>query len=308
MYYKYEVALSFAGEDRNYVEEVAQCLTKNNITVFYDEFEESNLWGKDLYVYLDEIYRKESRYCIMFLSQHYARKLWTNHERESAQARAFQQNEEYILPVKLDNTEIPGIRPTIGYLNGKKLSPDKICSAILKKLNDKISTENLIENETSQQISVPKVKRKITDLEKKQFLKVSFTEMMEYFKQGLTELKKTNPHVETEFEKHSDSKIVTSVYVEGNLKAQCKIWIETSMLGQSLSILYSTGSWGVDLINDNSFNDKASVVDDGIELFFDILDFSYGLIPNAENIDLKHASPTDVARYLWARFIMNLNY
>jgi len=118
--YRYEIALSFAGEDRKYVDEVAQCLTINNINVFYDEFEESNLWGKDLYVYLDEIYHHESRYCVMFLSRNYANKLWSNHERESAQARAFEQHEEYILPVKLDDTEIPSIKPTTGYLDGRK--------------------------------------------------------------------------------------------------------------------------------------------------------------------------------------------
>ncbi len=48
----------------------------------------------------------------MFLSRNYAAKLWTNHEREAAQARAFRENEEYILPIRLDDTEIPGILQT----------------------------------------------------------------------------------------------------------------------------------------------------------------------------------------------------
>ena len=45
MKYKYEVTLSFAGEDREYVEEVAKVLKENNVSVFYDKFEEVNLWG-----------------------------------------------------------------------------------------------------------------------------------------------------------------------------------------------------------------------------------------------------------------------
>ena len=48
----YDVALSFAGEDRKYVEEVASFLKKNKIAVFYDYFEEENLWGKNLISYL----------------------------------------------------------------------------------------------------------------------------------------------------------------------------------------------------------------------------------------------------------------
>ncbi len=50
----YDVALSFAGEDRNYVEQVAQILHQLDLRVFYDRYEEANLWGKDLYVHLDE--------------------------------------------------------------------------------------------------------------------------------------------------------------------------------------------------------------------------------------------------------------
>ena len=51
----YEVALSFAGEDRAYVREVKDELKKLRITVFYDEDEQAALWGKDLYVYLDRV-------------------------------------------------------------------------------------------------------------------------------------------------------------------------------------------------------------------------------------------------------------
>ena len=307
--YKYEIALSFAGEDRKYVEDVAQCLIKNNITVFYDEFEESNLWGKDLYVYLDEIYRKESRFCIMFLSQHYAKKLWTSHERASSQARAFGQHEEYILPVKLDETEIPGIRPTTGYLDDKKLSPDKICSAILKKLNKQSPFESTLEDKVPDDILLPKIKRTITDLEKKQFLKTSFSEIMNYFDKGLTKLKAANTHIETYLDKRSDSKFVASIYVESNLKSQCKIWIDGSIYGSSYSISYLEGIRGIDANNDSTLNDSARIEENGIEMFFDILAMSFfGSFEGAEKIDLKHASALDVSKYYWGRFILNLNH
>lgn len=42
----YEVALSFAGENRGYVREVACALQARGIAVFYDEFEKIDLWGK----------------------------------------------------------------------------------------------------------------------------------------------------------------------------------------------------------------------------------------------------------------------
>ncbi len=59
--YDYDVALSFAGEDRNFVEQVAQILHQLDLRVFYDRYEEANLWGKDLYVHLDQVYRTKSK-------------------------------------------------------------------------------------------------------------------------------------------------------------------------------------------------------------------------------------------------------
>jgi hypothetical protein len=83
---------------------------------------------------LDEIYRKQAAYCVIFILEHYAQKLWTTHERKSAQARAFVENKEYILPVKLDDTELPGLRETVGYLDLRKMSINDLTQLTLQKL------------------------------------------------------------------------------------------------------------------------------------------------------------------------------
>ena len=72
----------------------------------------------------------------MLISNDYGLKLWTNHERQSAQARAFSENAEYILPVRLDDTEIPGILPTTAYVDLRRKSVDDLVSLILKKLRN----------------------------------------------------------------------------------------------------------------------------------------------------------------------------
>jgi hypothetical protein len=133
--YQYDVALSFAGEDREYVEEVALFLQSYGINVFYDKFEQANLWGKNLYEYLQDIYKNKAKYSIIFISENYKKKAWTNHERESAQARAFEESKEYILPIKLDDTEIVGIHSTVGYLDGRKYSAKEISKLFLEKNN-----------------------------------------------------------------------------------------------------------------------------------------------------------------------------
>lgn len=130
----YDIALSFAGEERDYVDRVANLLKERGVKVFYDLFEEADMWGKDLYFHLSDVYRKRARFTVMFISAAYANKLWTNHERKSAQARAFQEAQEYILPARFDDTEIPGVLPTVGYVSLKDRSPDDLASLITKKL------------------------------------------------------------------------------------------------------------------------------------------------------------------------------
>jgi hypothetical protein len=131
---EFEVALSFAGEDRAYVEMVADELKGRGVKVFYDKYYQIDLWGKDLYVHLIEVYKKKAGFVVLFISQHYAQKLWSNHERQAAQARAFSESREYILPARFDSTEIPGLLPTTGYLDLKKFSAVELAILICEKI------------------------------------------------------------------------------------------------------------------------------------------------------------------------------
>jgi hypothetical protein len=131
---KYDVVLSFAGEDRRYVQQVAEFRESHGVIVFYDKYEEATLWGKDLVEHFDGVYRKQGRFCIMFISRHYADKVWTKHERKSALARALEERAEYVLPARFDDTEIPGLLPTIHYLDLKTLTPEQLGERILQKL------------------------------------------------------------------------------------------------------------------------------------------------------------------------------
>jgi len=132
--YEYDVCLSFAGEQREYVEEVAHYLECNDIRVFYDEFQKSDLWGKDLYEHLSYIYSQAARFCVLFISKEYAEKIWTSHERKSAQARALRERSEYILPVLFDDTSIPGMLPTVGYLDARVTPAEEVSQRLIEKI------------------------------------------------------------------------------------------------------------------------------------------------------------------------------
>lgn len=140
---EYDVCLSFAGEDRDYVSRVASELKKNGVRVFYDEYEKVNIWGKDLYVHLDDIYKNAARYCVLFVPRYYANKLWTNHEHRSAQERALKENTEYILPARFDDIPIPGLRETVGYIDLRGRKPENFAGLIIEKVGGHIRANYL---------------------------------------------------------------------------------------------------------------------------------------------------------------------
>jgi hypothetical protein len=131
---RYDVALSFAGEDRGYVDEVAKSLAAKGIRVFYDQFEQVELWGKDLVAHLLDIYQNRARFCVIFVSQQYVEKPWPNHERRGAQARALYSQGEYLLPARFDDSVLPGLPSTTGYVDLRKLSPQEFAEIISKKI------------------------------------------------------------------------------------------------------------------------------------------------------------------------------
>lgn len=132
--FEYDVALSFAGEDRAVAEELRNLLTQRGIRVFYDQDAQASLWGKDLYQHLQTIYRDKAAFCVVLISQHYVQKHWTRHELQQAQARAFAADQEYILPLRLDDTPVPGINPTTGYLDLRKLGLANVALLVCQKV------------------------------------------------------------------------------------------------------------------------------------------------------------------------------
>ena len=142
MMYEYDVALSFAGEDRAFVEKCAEILRSLNINVFYDNYEKENLLGKNLYRYLADIYQNRARFAVVFVSKYYKEKRWTKHEMEYISARKFKQGEDYLLPIKLDETELDEITITTGYLQGD--APINVAIVIAKKINNNLDLDMML--------------------------------------------------------------------------------------------------------------------------------------------------------------------
>ncbi len=132
--FQYDVAISFAGEERPQAKGITAKLKAVGARVFFDSDEQADLLGKDLYTHLADVYSRKARYCVMLLSKSYATKMWTSHERRSAQERALRERgNEFILPVRIDDTAIPGVPTTIGFI---KVSDglERVARTIAEKL------------------------------------------------------------------------------------------------------------------------------------------------------------------------------
>ena len=89
------------------------------------------LWGKNLFDYLYKIYTKEARYCVIFVSEEYNSKVWTNHERQAAQERAIKEKgSEYLLPINFGEAKMQGLPSTIHYIDAAK-GVEKNCRVVV---------------------------------------------------------------------------------------------------------------------------------------------------------------------------------
>lgn len=306
--FEYDVALSFAGEDRSSAQQLAQLLERQGVKVFYDKAEQANLWGKDLYQHLADIYSNRARFCVLFISSNYVKKAWTQHEIRNAQARAFRSGEDYILPLRLDDTAIPGIPETVGHIDLRHTSLEDVADLIKEKLGSLTNSAepaSLITpipktSSSRYNIPLPKVKRQFSDYEKGQFLKESFEFIREYFQHALSALKAQYPEVSVDFTEIHNRKFVCMVYFGGKLKSQCKIWIGGGIFSSD-SICYSEGKTGID--SDNSYNDLVAIEDNGDEL---LLRSMMGQLyqPDGKSV----MSMEKASEYLWKRFTAVLTY
>jgi hypothetical protein len=130
----FDFAVSFAGEDREYVAGIVAKLKDRDASVFYDLDHVSEIWGENVVDFLQAVYARQARFAIVFVSRHYVDNVWTRYERQSAQDRALQQSSPYLLPVRLDDTDLPGLHSTIGYLDAREIGVDGIVEAAMRKL------------------------------------------------------------------------------------------------------------------------------------------------------------------------------
>jgi len=132
--FKYDVAFSFAGSDREVARAIASTASYNGLKVFLDEEHVWESWGRNLNEYLGAIYDGEARYCVVLISADYCAKAYTNLERRRALDRALDSRGEYILPVRLDDSWLDGLPRATAHMDLRQMSAAEIGAALVRKV------------------------------------------------------------------------------------------------------------------------------------------------------------------------------
>ncbi len=132
----FNVALSFPGEARPYIEAVAKQLVRvlGKNTVFYDNFYKSQLAAPNLDTALQDLYGNRSKLIVVFLSEDYANKKWCGIEFRSIRKIINSKQDERVMFVRFDNAEVEGVFDHDGYVDANKHSEIEIASMIRERV------------------------------------------------------------------------------------------------------------------------------------------------------------------------------
>lgn len=134
---RFRVALSYPGEHREFVSRVAERLSERlgRACVLYDKYHEAEFARIDLDTYLQRLYHDESELIVVFFSENYERKEWPGLEWRAIRDVIKQRRESTVIPVRFDDTRIPGLFSTAGSLWVGEREPEAIADLVLQRLH-----------------------------------------------------------------------------------------------------------------------------------------------------------------------------
>lgn len=132
---RFAVALSFAGENRSFIAGVAEHLATvvGRQRVLYDKWYEAEFARPRLATYLQPLYHDQSELVVVFICADYERKEWCGLEWDAVLDLIKTRQDDRIMLVRFDNTEIVGLYSTHGYVWVEDRPPEAIGELILER-------------------------------------------------------------------------------------------------------------------------------------------------------------------------------
>ncbi|WP_170323756.1 toll/interleukin-1 receptor domain-containing protein [Cryptosporangium phraense] len=131
----WEVALSYAGAQREYVERVATELGRLGVRCFFDRHQLAEIWGENLSDELVRIYGSQAAVVIVFGSAEYVQSSHTIAELTAASRGEFQAPRPRVLAARFDDTPVPGISDDQAWIDLRGIAPEQFAEEISRKLD-----------------------------------------------------------------------------------------------------------------------------------------------------------------------------
>lgn len=133
---RFRVALSFAGEKRAFVREVANILAERfgEAAILYDDFHKAEFVRHNQGIYLSKLYADQSDLIVPVLCPKYDAKRWTGWEWVHIYGLLTNEDGYRVMPCRFEYAEIEGLGPTATFLDLDHLSPEDAARHILERL------------------------------------------------------------------------------------------------------------------------------------------------------------------------------
>ncbi len=293
---KHDVFICHASEDKAaVVRPLAEALEEAKVSRWVDEGQIK--WGDSIGTKINEGLRN-SEYVIVVVSDVFVSKQWPQAELNASFNREVSDGKTHVLPLFVgDRDELIRQLPLLADKRGLDWTGDP--SHVVRELQGilgQASSQPAVSPSPKFTPKIPSVPKPITDLDRDRFLKSAYQTILEYFEAGAQAIVNSkDDHMHAELEKLSGTGFSCQIYVDGNKKNFCQIWIDNDF-GRYSHIYYSTSPHAIGG-SSKSFNEMISVDESSGELR---LKESMGNMFGKRN---EAATPEQIAECLWSRFV-----
>ncbi|MEM9266737.1 MAG: hypothetical protein AAGA46_14550, partial [Cyanobacteria bacterium P01_F01_bin.13] len=133
---RFNVALSFPGEHRTFVAQIADVLaqTLTQEKIFYDFFYEAELARPNLDIYLQNIYHNDADLIVVFICEAYDKKEWCHLEARAIRDLIKKRRDDEVMFVRVDDGDVAGVFSVDGDVDAKGRPAAEIANLICQRL------------------------------------------------------------------------------------------------------------------------------------------------------------------------------
>ena len=133
---RFRIALSFAGEKRDFVAQVAAVLAERfgEDAILYDKYHEAEFARHDLGILLPKLYGEQSDLIVPVLCPDYDVKRWTGWEWLHIYALLTKGDGQRVMPTRFEHAEVDGLSEAAAFIELDDKTPQYLATRILERL------------------------------------------------------------------------------------------------------------------------------------------------------------------------------